>query len=468
MVLAMMVVVVAVSALPIAARWAFERLGIPSPALPPGTPPISPLAVWIAVAAHIPAVLVVRRAMRRRELAWIAVAISTFPQLAWIQLVAWYALPYVPLIAMSLLFAMWFAISYNDALILYDATPIKLIHGLGVPLFDAALLLVDLTGGRGLVHAYRLSPASIANFLVFQLVLVAIDQAIFAAVGKQAREVDGRMQEQSALLAERALFQRVAGVLGLGLKAGRFSHDIVGPVSTLTGQIEVVEEALRAAKHDDPLLAEDARESLAEMRVAAHRILDMSGLLAHSVHGKDEPIEIATLISRAQDELRVALAGHRVEAAPVEVDATPGTVHATDAHVAALANLLTNAVLQAPASAVELRGRPVSPWFYVLEIRDHGTAPEERAERLARVLACLKLEPEARGPSSEPPRYRGYGVGLMMAKLVAMRHRGWIDAAAPPEGRGIAVRIALTRVSPELLPADADERAAAAGGTPKG
>lgn len=458
-------VVLVVTLIPWGAWAGFRALGFAPGAPALASAPILPWTVWLIAAAHVPAALVTRRRHRRGARLWTGVAALELTQFAWIQAVTWCALPYVPLIAMALLFAMSITWTFNDALVLYDATPLRLIHALSVPLFDLGLLAVDLVGGRGLLHAYRLAPSTILSFVAIQLVLAALAQAIVATVGRQAREVDARIGDQSALLAERALLQRVAGVLGQGLRVGRFSHDIAGPVTALSGQLQVVEEALRAAKHDDPLLAEDARESVAEMRVAAQRILDMTALLARSLRHREETslVEATTLVARALGDMRVALHGHGIDAAKVALDVEGGTVHAADGHVAALANLLTNAVLQAPGSPVQLRGRPLSAWFYALDLRDRATPIEGRELTLERIRRALQLEPDARELGGEPPPYRGHGVGLMMAKIVAMRHRGWISARAPAEGPGIELRVVVPRVAPELLPSEADERAAAEG-----
>ncbi len=130
-----------------------------------------------------------------------------------------------------------------------------------------------------------------------------------------------------------------------------------------------------------------------------------------------------------------------------------------DGHASTLANLLTNGALQRHDTAVEVRGHAVNDWFYELVLRDHGVAPEERAQAIAKIKSSLSLASPAEERALEPhePRaYRGYGVALMMARVLVVRYGGHLTASAPASGRGVEFHLVLPRVPPAQIPPGAN------------
>lgn len=436
----------------------------------PSAPNLATPAPWAQVCAliglHIPGfILQARVAAGWHRGFWPVLLVHGLVQFVWLQSVAWFALPFVPLIALSLLFALSFGWAFNDAHTLYDEPQLKLIHLLACPVFDLLLLGADLLGYRGLLATYRLSPSTVLNFLGMQLVLLVLVQMLIAFVGKSAREQAARedqaaeqQREMAVLRSERLLFQRLTGLLGHGLLVGRFSHDVASPLTVLVSGVDLLKPALLR----QPGTSEEQEEALAtleDMSEAGRRILGMTASLARAVKSPEKTTQqpLAELVKQAVEAAKTGLAGHDVGAMlPPEVELEETNVWITEGHVAAIGNLLTNGVLQAPEQALELQARTLNQWFCLLELRDHGVSPEERPARLAKVNRSLSLEGELRESGSDPPGYRGYGIGLMLAKIVIVRHGGWISAQAPESGNGLVLRLVLPRCEPASLPSDVD------------
>jgi len=288
---------------------------------------------------------------------------------------------------------------------------------------------------------------------------------MIAVVGKSAREQAARedqaaeqQREMAVLRSERLLFQRLTGLLGHGLLVGRFSHDVASPLTVLVSGVDLLKPALLR----QPGTSEEQEEALAtleDMSEAGRRILGMTASLARAVKSPEKTTQqpLAELVKQAVEAAKTGLAGHDVGAMlPPVVELAETNVWITEGHVAAIGNLLTNGVLQAPEQALELQARTLNQWFCLLELRDHGVSPEERPARLAKVNRSLSLEGELRESGSDPPGYRGYGIGLMLAKIVIVRHGGWISAQAPESGNGLVLRLVLPRCEPATLPSDVD------------
>ncbi len=137
----------------------------------------------------------------------------------------------------------------------------------------------------------------------------------------------------------------------------------------------------------------------------------------------------------------------------MEVLVEQASVLVTAGHAASLGNLLTNGALHAPGHRLEVHGEVLDPWYYRLVIRDHGVCSAERPAALRAIRESLQLT--SGRTDGEARSHRGYGIALMLAKVLVVKHHGWIAASAPDRGRGIAIHLVLPRIEPELIPAHA-------------
>jgi hypothetical protein len=318
----------------------------------------------------------------------------------------------------------------------------------------------------------------LVDFLAGQGVLLLLTQAIISLAGRNAREHDGalqvqaRLQRETALLRrERSVVQRLTGFLTQGLAAGRFSHDVASPVTVINGCLEEFDSVVRGRGEGEPLPANKVarlKELVSQMKPANERLLEMTDILAESVRGESTPEQrpAAEVVGQAVRAMRDSLLGHAVQSAPPDVELETSALLVAEGQAEALGNIMTNGALQNPQQPLVVRGRLLNPWFYVIVVRDFGVAPHERPAALARVRQSLALggdgplpphgalDGEGEGEAARGA-YRGYGIGLMMAKVIFVRHDGWVDVLAPSEGPGLVLCAILPVVEGAARPSAA-------------
>lgn len=424
---------------------------------------------------------------RSRRAFYAAYTAQSLVQFAWMQFLCWNTTPYFSIVGV-MGFCAW---AFNDAFVLYNSRMVRAQYALAIPLFDLALLALDATGGRGLLAVYHQDPTFIEVLLSVQFVLMMVAQIIVGFIGAEAYAHDQRLIEMGAIerelavaRTEREVLRHTSSYVGQGLAATQFSHDVASPVTSLYNNAETLQAmldrtpfregpardalaalpaAVRARVLDDVTEWEEmARGACEDLLTASERVLEMTRAVAVSVKGVESsaPCDIRDLVKRAVDEMNRTLPGHKVSGAAPSIELEDSTVQVISGHAQTLGNLLTNGVLQRPEEPVEVRGRVVNEWFYHLSLRDHGVEPEGREAALQRVRSALAFEEQ--GASSKPggdaPRtYRGYGIALMMAKVLLVRHHGCILVGAPSDGRGVVFHIMLPRRPHDEIPADVDQ-----------
>ncbi|MBX7192419.1 MAG: hypothetical protein K1X94_10185 [Sandaracinaceae bacterium] len=418
--------------------------------------------VWVFVALHVPAFLAWRASVLARRYEAIAYTAQSLVMFTWLQLVVWYALPSAPLPAVALLCAIFVGWALNDAQIAYDSRLVRIVHGLAYPAFLAVALAMDVSG-HGLLSEVHTSPVTVANFVGAQVVLLLVTQSLIAYVGASARAQDERAERDAAherelatMKGERRIMERLAGLLGTALSAGRFSHDVASPTSVIASSLDYLEESA------GPDANADVTGALTDMRQAVARLQHMTALLARSVKSAEStsPAPVDAMVGQALSEMTENLKGHGIHGAVPVVELEPSMLEVSPGHATALANILANGVLQNPHVALRVRGKIVDESFYRIDVRDFGVPEHERAERMAVIERSLRLEHDDAPRSAS---YRGYGIGLMMTRVVLGRYRGWVTVLPPSSGPGVVFRVILPRRPPSSLGPEADEVRASAG-----
>jgi len=460
-----------------------------NPALAPGFAALhgpSHLAVWALVVLHV-ATLVAswRRLGPQSEVPRSLFRLQLFIQLTWLQLLAWFAIPHFPVIGLTLLVALLVGCAVRDALSRVPSKELRLAYLLAFVFFDLLLLGVDAAGGPGLLRGYALDPGYVQQTLALQVLLVGLTQALLGLMGRTVLHHDVRLLHQERTERELAVMRTEKDILGQssvllsqGLAASQFSHDVASPLTVIRACIEEMQYMLAESPYQDrqvrlALGALDAGKAgvaidhmtswnasaaqvIDDLDEASTRILNMTGSLARSLRGGivAAPLPVEELLRAAEDSMAAHLQGHDRTAPAVELDLEPAHVQVTPAHASCLGNLMTNGALYAPDTALEIRGAILDPWYYRLVVRDHGVTPEKRELALQRIRHALRLRTDRR-VDGDRGEHRGYGVALMLAKVLMVRHHGWMAAAAPSEGDGVEIHLVLPRVEHEVIPAQA-------------
>lgn len=207
--------------------------------------------------------------------------------------------------------------------------------------------------------------------------------------------------------------------------AGRVSHDLQGPLTSIRGFAELVE--------GDPVIpaVSDTRAYLERIIASAGRMTSMIDELLNFARSngalKVRPVSIARTATAVQDDLApaIAAAGAQVEVEDFVAEADPSQLHIL------LQNLLQNALnYRHPGRSPRIRitaGGEVDRWF--LEFADNGTgiAPENRQRA---------LEPLVR---LEGNKVAGTGLGLATCNRIAQAHGGHLELDESAGG-GLTVR----------------------------
>lgn len=363
----------------------------------------------------------------------------------WLQVVSWSTVPDLPALTAVLLVGLNTAFQFTDAQVTYDLRwvwPLQLIPPV---VFDLALLLFDAFGGEGLLSVWEAEPGAGPTWLILQSLGFFLSVAILTVVGRFARERDERLVEFAqarsqldVLKAEQAVVQRTCDLMLGGLQAGRFSHDVAGPLSVMGVTLKELDRACPA----------EARASLGpiivDLRVATERLREMTAFMSRGLKGEHPaaPRDIHELLEESKKHLRHLLKGHGRDVPELWVDVQPAEVMAEPLHATAIANILANGALQGGDAPLVVLGERGEDGAYELVLRDHGVAPAQRAEAMERVKRATSLSFRPTQDSRDES-YEGQGLGLFLACIVLSRQGGSIEVREPQEGPGLELCIHL-------------------------
>jgi Histidine kinase-, DNA gyrase B-, and HSP90-like ATPase len=425
------------------------------------------LLLWALVAAHLPSAIWVRDALRLRDERAFrrAFFVQSQVQLQWLLLLTWRMGVQLPLVSIGVLFGMMLGWAFQDALLSHGAWFVRAQYLAAFVLFDAALLSRDAAHGRGLLHALSVDRRSAVSFLVNQAILAGLTQMVIATMGRTAREREEERQralvlrvENERLSLEHHLLRRIAGLLAGGVSAGQLTHDIASPITVLGMNAEVLAEMLARETLSD---LGEMREIVEDMRLSVDVLRRMSQATLQMIRlgGELKHREVSELVNDAATFARSSLREHKGRELRLTQTLARCAVKVSPLHAHALSNLMVNGVLhQAEDATLSIRG-DLDGDAYRLELRDHGIDPEERPTRLANIRAAVSLLGDA-APTVRSGEYRGFGMGLQLARTLIVSSGGTFDLEEPPEGRGIVVVLRLplegegVQVTPEAAVGD--------------
>jgi signal transduction histidine kinase len=283
-----------------------------------------------------------------------------------------------------------------------------------------------------LVHAAYIGAAGLSAIVTWRLNEDLRDRHVGLIAEKQAAL-------ERAVAAEREL-ERYAGELERSNReldefASIASHDLSGPLLTVSGFLTLLEE--RYAERLDPEADEFIAHAVSGTRRMQRLIAD---LLAYSRVGRaglaPEAVDLGVVVREAIAGLRGPIAEAGAE---VVVDPMP-TVHAVPNEVGRLVqNLVANAVKHAGAArpVVHVGARPTADGWEV-SVVDNGVGIDPAEREL--IFKLFHRPADGRGAE-------GTGMGLAICERIVERHGGriWVEPAA---GGGSAFRFTLPGIAP--------------------
>jgi signal transduction histidine kinase len=214
--------------------------------------------------------------------------------------------------------------------------------------------------------------------------------------------------------------------------AGRVAHDILGPLSTVSLSLQLLER--REALHGEAALTR-ARSGVWSIDVVVRDLLDFA--LSGARPARSAPLEVASTTLKVLEDLQAEATAERVELrhdlAPVPpVMCAPGVL------VSLVSNLVRNALKHmgdAPRRVVTVRAQERADRVRV-EVEDTGPgiAPD--------VLKGL-FQPYVRGRDPSRP---GLGLGLATVRRLAAAHGGAVGGDTD-RGRGSTFWFELPRAA---------------------
>jgi signal transduction histidine kinase len=247
---------------------------------------------------------------------------------------------------------------------------------------------------------------------------------------RQARvtgELAGELRTRNAQL-ERAQADRAATIAELRRSntelrqfAGVVSHDLAAPLGAVNGYLELLGDECDPADEESVRWIGAAARAVARMSCLITSLLDYAS--AGHAPCRVEPAALGDLVEQALTDLREAVHGATVSAAPglPVVDCDPTLVRQL------LQNLIGNALKYRHPDRpcrIEISAERSGPAGWSVTVADNGLGipPAQRA----RVFEMFT--------QVEPAAGTGHGIGLSTCHRIVERHGGRIEAGETPGG----------------------------------
>ncbi len=215
------------------------------------------------------------------------------------------------------------------------------------------------------------------------------------------------------------------------------SHELRTPINSIVGYAELLlsPQAEAGPAKDRRDYAEAILDSAKDLQVLVDDILDITRVQNNTLTFHDEAHDFGELVEMVARSMR-----DQAEAAGASLVAriVPGIMVEGDARrlQQAIRNLLSNAIKFSPdGGIVNIEMQRSSAGHLVLAVRDAGIGIA--AEDLTRVF-----DPFVQVESGAARRFGGAGVGLAIARHIALHHDGSIALSSEP-GAGTEARLIL-------------------------
>lgn len=368
--------------------------------------------------------------------------LGTLSQTLWLLLLCWQsALPIQILAALQA--SVWIE---DDARLLSPPGLVRLGWGLSVPVFLAFLFLFDLVG-HGWLSAFSLhAPLAFA-----WLITLAVTALLFwwrlqflqtrqSALDALHAQIAAARKSRDRLEVERRVVQSLGGLLAPGLSLGRFGHDVASPVQVLLSGSEDLHNHL--ADTPSPLTHAEAVRITKDMIQASQTIATLTSGLARAARtpGASTGLAVRDVLETARLQVFRELAARNIPAPTLHISAPDAIVIGTDGYTSVIANLTVNAALIHPDQHIRWEGECGDRRYY-LRIVDQGARGEARERAIRTVQARLDL---VNAPLAEDrAEYRGFGVGLLLARLEVLRHGGDLTVESNGDKPGLTLCLHL-------------------------
>lgn len=213
------------------------------------------------------------------------------------------------------------------------------------------------------------------------------------------------------------------------------SHELQTPVFVMNASLDLLQQASKAELDEQAAeLVETCRRNLYRMQHLINNLLDSQRSSEVGFELNLQPTDLGDLIGRViKDQELVALPKEmRIQ---LKTESLSPLLVDPDAFYRLAENLINNAVKFSPPGGVVSAEIHREGGTVVLSVQDQGPGilPEEQAEL---------FRPFGRTNSSISAGFKGTGLGLYVAKIIAQAHGGEISLFSGPE-KGLLVTVRL-------------------------
>jgi len=224
------------------------------------------------------------------------------------------------------------------------------------------------------------------------------------------------------------------------------SHEIRTPMNAIIGFTHLLQGEIETPRHRDQLRkVGEAAQHLLEI---INNILDLSKIEADRLTLDEKDFALGELIGRTLDMFGQRLAAKGLRLVQEIAPDVPARLHADPLRIGQiLANLVDNAIKFSERGQIAVRARLGEAAMLHIEVEDQGIGLT--AEQQSRLF-----QPFSQADGSTTRKYGGSGLGLVIARRLAVLMGGNIAVGSQPGGGSIfsaAVRVGRAAPGPERV-----------------
>jgi two-component system phosphate regulon sensor histidine kinase PhoR len=219
---------------------------------------------------------------------------------------------------------------------------------------------------------------------------------------------------------------------------GTVSHELRTPLSAIKGFVELVADGEAGPVSDTQQeFLEIVVRNADRLTGLINDLLDVSCLASEGLELRADSLDLGEVLAEVAATFRQAAESKGLEFQAPAVS-VPWVVGDRERLIQVFGNLISNAVKYTPQGAVGFRAAQCEDGVEVV-VYDTGIglSLEEQSRLFTKFF---------RGSSRVAREVGGTGLGLVIAKAIVERHRGWIEVESTP-GQGTRFRVVLPRGS---------------------